>query len=1430
MVVSESAFIVVDEPDAYRTGVPFESSSHELHGFGVVSNTRVLIDELREELNAAPEVPNEAQPAGQARRLLSRTQAVYYTDDLSGPLPLGQCGVRALPYESRAAVLSEGQRAAVFGTDVDAALLEGEGGYLQADGLWWTRSGRQVFDPAQFYAPVIGRDPFGNEASVVYDDHHLFVAQVTDALDNVVSFEHDYRVLAPDHSTDPNGNRTRVGFDTFGRVVWMAVMGKDGEGEGDTPEDPTATFSYDVFAWHDRGEPLSAYGRAREVHGDPSTRWQEIWSYFDGSGATLLAKANAEPGDAPVRDANGLLVLDGEGNPVLAPTDTRFVGSGRTVFDNKGNPIKQYEPYFSSTSGYEDEEELREQGVTPVLHYDPLGRVVRTDFPDGTHARVEFGPWTQVSYDRGDNAVGSPWEAERLALASGDPDRRAATLSAASDSTPTVTRTDALGRAVRVVTENVGDEFAEARMVLDIVGNTLEVIDARGNTAQQNVVGMAGQVLQETSVDAGWRRVITDVVGNPLRGFNERGFTSRLRYDAGLRPTHQFVASAGSEVLTTRTVYGESLDSPEVLNLRGRVYRVYDGAGVQTVEFDFKGGLVAAERRLALDVTQTLDWSALADLVEVSDIETAAAPMLESETFRMESTFDALGRPTTQTTPEGTVVHLAYNEAALLDAVSANVRGAANETSFVSNIDYDAKGRRMLIAYGNGTQTTYAYDDVTQRLTRLQTQRQTTGATRTFQDLAYTYDVVGNIVQITDTAQQDIYHNGQVTSGTQRYEYDALYRLIHAEGREHIGQNAAQPTAHDLPPVAHPQDGTAMRNYAEQYVYDLVGNILSMQHTAASGSWTRRYKYAANGNRLLANSAPGDAADVYSQAYSYDAHGNMTSMPHLSAASLNHADQMRSADLGGGGTVYFVYDAAGQRIRKVRVNQNGTQTFERIYLGAYELYRERTNGNLQLERETLHIADDAGRMCDLETRTVESGTAVATPTTHHRYQYSNHLGSASLELTGSAEVISYQEYHPYGTSAYWAVNSSIDVSAQRYRYTGKERDEETGLSYHGARYYACWLGRWTASDPIGLGDGVNRYAYVAGRPISLTDPGGTKGKRRAGVDARLAGINARLEELEDEERQRLQDLRDERDMIAREMEDTSKEVERLRARMTEVSGSMSVEIAKQGETTSGTREQRGVSEKVLDFADRIDVALQYQDDISVSLFKVIKTIRSIKNVMDTISDVRGGVKLTTKSDKLKATAGGLRLGKNSIALTYSLTVWAAKSLAKTVYATQAVAGQITKEQYERAVDNLEDSVPDSLLGLLLMPSETYRSLRKIKRLASGIKQQFSDLRALLQSANSQDVSLLDLYKTVSGLRDSLSDFVELSTEIESLLNEFGYDVNLDVYEKVIDELNKSLQSMESIGVEQIKDANSDGSGFSGLKKSLEPAYKPLIHG
>ena len=79
-------------------------------------------------------------------------------------------------------------------------------------------------------------------------------------------------------------------------------------------------------------------------------------------------------------------------------------------------------------------------------------------------------------------------------------------------------------------------------------------------------------------------------------------------------------------------------------------------------------------------------------------------------------------------------------------------------------------------------------------------------------------------------------------------------------------------------------------------------------------------------------------------------------------------------------------------------------------------------------------------------------------------------GRGGGSCTRAAGLIPYEEYHPYGSTAYHA-KSSGEVSGKRYRYTGMEKDEETGLSYHHHRYLAVWLGRWCSSHPIGLGVG-----------------------------------------------------------------------------------------------------------------------------------------------------------------------------------------------------------------------------------------------------------------------------------------------------------------------------------------------------------------------
>src|SRR5262249_20196842 len=110
-----------------------------------------------------------------------------------------------------------------------------------------------------------------------------------------------------------------------------------------------------------------------------------------------------------------------------------------------------------------------------------------------------------------------------------------------------------------------------------------------------------------------------------------------------------------------------------------------------------------------------------------------------------------------------------------------------------------------------------------------------------------------------------------------------------------------------------------------------------------------------------------------------------------------------------------------------------------------------------------------------------------------RYQFGNHLSSASLELDDQARIISYEEYTPYGSSTYQSVRSQTET-AKRYRFTGKERDAESGLYYHGARYYAPWLGRWLSADSLGIRRRTCVYIYCSNSPINVHDPDGCDDK------------------------------------------------------------------------------------------------------------------------------------------------------------------------------------------------------------------------------------------------------------------------------------------------------------------------------------------------
>jgi RHS repeat-associated protein len=1131
--LTETDYVPSPGPTAtwYREGVVFDERHFELTGLPPPVSGQILVSLsiLRGQLDGldpASDLPFETPGtgAGLKRRLLDRKQQLFYKNDLSGPLGLGVIESLALPYESYQLALTPGlvsfisaESATLSGTVFDPALLLSEGRYVQRDVNYWTASGRVLFDAAHFYLPTEAIDPFDSHSFVTFDAFSLLVTSSRDALDNLVQSANDYRLLAPFQLTDPNLNRVTVAFDALGMVVATAVSGK-GSDIGDTLADPTTRLAYDLLRWQTAQKPTFVHAFAREQHGPSNPRFQESYAYSDGFGRVAMQKVQAEPGEVP--GSTGTV------NP-------RWVGTGRTVFNNKGNPVKQYEPFFSATSDFEDEDAIVATGVTPIVHYDPLDRVIRTELPDGSESRVEFDPWRQVSFDPNDAVVGTRWLTEHQA---GTPaEQRAATLAVAHANTPSTAHLDTLGRPFLTQADNGPapgtpggpHRLLETRLELDIQGSTLAIIDARGNRTIEQKFDPLKRRIQVSSPDAGVRLAVSDVAGKPLRSWDSRGQTHRSRYDALQRPTHGYVKLAATERLLVRTVFGEALDvdnppstnpatpSPaQALNLRGKPYQLFDCAGLVTnVRADFKGNRLETARRLAKDYHAEPIWVAGQDLAKPIEIFNAVSSLLDmNEQFTTSSTYDALNRVTSQTSPDNSVHVPTYNEANLLEKVHVSVRGGPSQL-VIQNIDYNARGQRILCEYANPLLSTdvapvitsrisYTYDPFTFRLKRLSTTRASDNAA--LQKLEYTYDPVGNIVELDDRADTAPLFSGTVPlSADGKYEYDAIYRLISATGREHPG---TQPIDLDPPSgtaIPHPNDLQALQQYVETYAYDDVGNIQQIAHAAGSsgtGGWTRNYDYFADSNRLRATSVPGSPLAL-SLTYGYEdsasntagAHGSMTSMPHLAAIEWDYADRMRRVDKGGGGQVFFTYDARGQRVRKVW--EHGIVE-ERIYLGGFEIYRKRLTlgGAVDLERETLHVMDDQRRVAMVETKTREGGVALATPVTRWRFQLDNHLGSATLELDQAGNVIGYEEYHPYGSTAFSATSASSEVSAKRYRYTGKERDEETGLYYHGARYYAAWLGRWTAADPLGLASpgkaDLNLYAYVDCNPINALDPTG----------------------------------------------------------------------------------------------------------------------------------------------------------------------------------------------------------------------------------------------------------------------------------------------------------------------------------------------------
>ena len=116
----------------------------------------------------------------------------------------------------------------------------------------------------------------------------------------------------------------------------------------------------------------------------------------------------------------------------------------------------------------------------------------------------------------------------------------------------------------------------------------------------------------------------------------------------------------------------------------------------------------------------------------------------------------------------------------------------------------------------------------------------------------------------------------------------------------------------------------------------------------------------------------------------------------------------------------------------------------------------------------------------------EGEYAIATPIIY--YYHSDHLGGASWITDYNGEPIQYIHYMPYGELWRNQRNTTYD---ERYKFTGKERDEETGYDFFSARNYSSAITTWLSPDPLAdKYPSISSYAYCGWNPIGNIDPDG----------------------------------------------------------------------------------------------------------------------------------------------------------------------------------------------------------------------------------------------------------------------------------------------------------------------------------------------------
>jgi RHS repeat-associated protein len=996
---------------------------------------------------------------------------------------------------------------------------------IDAAGGIWT----QVYSAANEL--LMKTDPLGRTQTRVYDERGNLVDMIDptghethfiyDALGRVTSvIEHDHGHDEEEHEGDHPEDEHHHDDDESSGLMMFSV----GLMETTLPINRTVVTSYEYSTTGT--EPTQVTNPDGTFRKATYSRWGELTSVTNERGFTTNTWYDAVGRPTRTVDAlGGEMLLEYEGSRLASVTD-QMGRRKQFEYDEKDRRIHEIDAAggifeieydandtviaHTNERGHKTSVRLRSDGLMDQIT-DPLGRAITFTFDaagNRTSLTDQRGYTTHFAYDELDRIVrmtdplGGVWDAtwDAVGNRTSFTDANGHTTQFAYDENNRIVETiDALGG----IWSQTWDSHGSLLSSTDALGRTTALeYDDRHRLI--SVTDPAGFILSRT-----W-----DEVGNLLSVTDEMGSTTTFEYDPLNRRTRS-IDPLGHSSHRGYDAIGNVVSFTDALG-RTTAYE-YDLLDRQTSSVDPRGAVTS----LAYDAVGNL--LSFTDAVgNVTQYEYDAADQLLREIDPLgavsEWQYDFAGNPTSYTDRLGRITELDYDAVGRLTLETWRSNATiANQFAYT----YDPVGN-LLTADDDFSHYTFTYDELDRRVTSDNTG--TPGAVPL--QLTNVWDAVGNPILVTDnfgvavtstyderdlltsrawsgpqiSARADFQHNGRgqrtgltrfadaagtSVVGRSEYQHDAKSRLTSITHHDALDTVFSQfDMYYDEADQLIRRDVDGLRS---DYVFDDVGQLTSVDHTTQPDeAWT----WDATGNRTNSGQVIGANNQLLSDSqysYTWDADGNLATRTSLTDGSISrfvydHRNRLTQVTVETSAgqltlTSEFTYDAFDRRISKtVDADGAGPSTAETITFGwnANDIWLDGdTSGSVTARYLSGPETDDL--------------IARHRPSDGLAWYLTDQVGSITALVDSAGQVINQVTYDSFGN----VLSQTSPAAGDRYLFTGREYDPETGLYYYRARYYSPSIGIFISQDPLSFAAGdANLTRYVGNMPTMFSDPFG----------------------------------------------------------------------------------------------------------------------------------------------------------------------------------------------------------------------------------------------------------------------------------------------------------------------------------------------------